>query len=61
MTGNPITPDEFYARMTELQRDKGGDLEAWHSLADNLMCDLLRQLGYDRGVDVYMASERWYA
>ena len=53
-----MTPEEFKEAMLSLDN---GDPEVSHHCADNLMCDLLEQLGYSEGVDVFIDMERWYA
>lgn len=37
------------------------DHEANHGEADDLMCALLRSLGYGDGVAVFEAGYKWYA
>lgn len=32
-----------------------------HISMDYLMCTVLRELGYDEGVDIFMNTEKWYA
>lgn len=54
-----MTPDDFKERMTELS--KGEDIEDRHVYMDNLMCDLLRELGYGDGVDIFELTGKWYA
>jgi hypothetical protein len=57
-----MTPEEFAARMRELYPQNGVyDNEQAHVRADELMCELLRSLGYGEGVDIFDAAERWYA
>lgn len=54
-----LTPEEFKLHMTAICQS--GDIEAEHVDADWLMCDLLTQLGYGEGVEIFLDSERWYA
>lgn len=54
-----MTPEQFKAEMEELA--KNGDLEDRHGLADDLMCSVLRDLGYGAGVDRFEWLEKWYA
>ena len=57
-----LTPEEFTDAMREaLERGRDEDEEQTHKRADNLMCDLLKSLGYEEGVAVYLKSGRWYA
>jgi len=38
-----------------------GDIEYDHEEADGVLCDLLRSLGYDDVVDVWVSVDKWYA
>ena len=37
------------------------DIEAAHMQADEVLCELLRDLGYIDVVDAWEAVEKWYA
>ena len=37
------------------------DIEAAHIQADEILCELLRDLGYIDVVDAWEAVEKWYA
>ena len=37
------------------------DPEQAHADADQMMCDVLRHLGYGAGVDVFLKMLKWYA
>lgn len=54
-----MTPEEFKNRMLEISDNY--DEEMAHIYADGLMCDLLRELGYGEGVDVFEDMPKWYA
>jgi hypothetical protein len=54
-----MTPEQFKRQMEKL--NTGGDIEAEHSLADRLMCEVLRELGYGDGVELFEKMEKWYA
>ena len=61
-----MTPTEFLEALKEIdkmaKRPRGyDDLEQFHSDADDLMCEILRNLGYGDGVDFFENHERWYA
>jgi hypothetical protein len=47
------------ARLVEIQ--KKHDTEKNHIEADNVLCDLLRELGYDEVVNEYREIEKWFA
>lgn len=60
----PLTPEEFTKQMQEafdvyyLEKD---DEEEVHIVMDGIMCNLLRQLGYGDGVDIFNKTPMWYA
>lgn len=72
MEPNVMMPKEFKRRM-EVQQMRSMfattfvgdsavyDLESTHIAMDNLMCEVLRSLGYDEGVDIFLNTEKWYA
>lgn len=53
------TPEEFFHAMEDIF--KSDDIEGRHVKADQLMCDLLRELGYMHGVDVFEDAYKWHA
>lgn len=69
-----MTPEEFANKMRNIIEKCNSsyiiiagephprcDAEDIHYELDMCMCDLLRELGYGEGVDVFLAQERWYA
>ena len=38
-----------------------GDIEADHEKADEILCDLLEDLGYQNLVNKFRALKKWYA
>lgn len=56
-----MTPDEAAAKMRQIRETLGGDIERAHYRADDLMGDVLAELGYGDMVDVYEDIEKWYA
>lgn len=58
-----ITPDEFTERMNYLKEHPGlkNDKEAQHIVMDALMCEVLEQLGYAEGVEIFENTPKWYA
>ncbi len=50
-----MTPADFAAKMQaiENQEDVSQDYEVTHSNADDLLCEMLIQLGYGDGVEIY--------
>lgn len=54
-----MSPDEFLEKMKKCFDNESPE---WgHINADNLMCDLLRKLGYGDGIDFFEKQERWYS
>lgn len=56
---NPKTRQEYIIRLKALRGDD--DTESAHVRADDLLCMLLINLGYDDVVAEYVAIEKWYA
>lgn len=56
---NGMTPQEFKERMAEICA--AGDEEVRHAQADDLLCELLDQLGYGEGVKIFRHTSKWYA
>ena len=56
-----LTPEEFEMLMNNNFNDSYLDQEEKHINADVLMCDVLRQLGYKAGIEVFENAEKWYS
>ncbi len=63
-----MTPEEFAAKMLEASKityshwgKEYADIEDSHAAMDDLMCNLLRSLGYGDGIDIFEKAEKWYA
>ena len=56
-----ITPEEFWLKMCTLQTKYNNNPEILHIEMDKLMCKLLRELGYGKGIDVFKRAEIWYS
>lgn len=54
-----MTPEDFKLKMLEISRN--GDIEDAHSKADDLMCELLKTLGYTDGVAIFDSMDKWCA
>lgn len=56
-------PTEFKQKMRYEQKrlDEDGDFEETHIRMDAIMCELLRNLGYGEGVDIFLKTAKWYA
>lgn len=64
------SPKIFARKMGEIadMLDKGEDAcgriidqEDAHRMADKLMCDVLRHLGFGAGVEIFENMPKWYA
>lgn len=51
---------EFYEKMLAIKEKYKDDPEVLHGEMDNLMCTLLKDLGYGDGVEVFNSSEIFY-
>ena len=58
---NAITPNELSAMLKNIKVKKGGDPEACHANADDLLCLVLKQLGYGEAVEIFDSLPKWYA
>lgn len=55
-----MTPEKFKQRMAEFFKE-GYDKEGAHGNADDLMCKVLRELGYEEGVEIFETADKWYS
>lgn len=59
------TPAEFERRMSEISEfhlpGYSCDPEWQHGEADDLMCKVLRELGYTAGVEIFERMRKWYS
>jgi hypothetical protein len=53
-----MSAEEFKTRMEEIRKED--ETEDGHIEADNLMCNLLNELGYGDGIDVFTDMPKWY-
>lgn len=58
---NNLTPKQFKEEMERLEREYSDDPECRHGAGDDLMCNLLRSLGYGEGIEIYDNWTKWYA
>lgn len=56
-----MSPKEFEERMRAIAEDPDYDEELGHGAADWLMMEVLRDLGYGAGVDIFESMDVWYA
>ena len=51
---------KIISELMELQ-DRTGDIEYAHAYADDILCGLLKRLGFADVVDAWEAVPKWYA
>ena len=61
MTKEPMTPYEFWEKMWRIKTDPDLYKETAHIAMDEVMCDLLRELGYGDGVKLFEEMPKWYS
>ena len=54
-----MKPQEFKELMEQLENLD--DPEEAHARADILMCEVLNELGYSEGIQVFEKMTKWYA
>lgn len=55
-----FSPDELLDEMKALKEEYPRSPEHFHKTADELMCDLLVELGYEKAVAFFRAEKKWY-
>lgn len=56
-----MTPEEFELKMQTLLTKCGENTEDLHIKMDELMCQALTELGYEKGVEVFENADKWYS
>ena len=56
-----LRADKFAEEIKEAAERYANDVDIAHSIADGIMCDLLRELGYGKGVDIFEDMPKWYS
>ena len=56
-----MTAEEFSKSVREIVSAYDGDAEIYHGKIDDLMEELLIELGYGEGVELLRRPARWYA
>lgn len=52
--------DEFNEKMKHISENQWRTEDA-HIEMDNVMCNTLRKLGFEKGIDIFEHTERWYS
>lgn len=55
------TPEEFEIKMQEIKNTTEGDKEMAHGKMDDLMAQVLVELGYGKGIDIFESQDKWYS
>ena len=58
ITDRVLEPQEFAEKMKSLAMDN--DPEVVHSNMDVLMCETLKALGYEEGIEIFENTDKWY-
>lgn len=53
--------ERFAEQMRVIRYSHQDDEEICHTLMDDLMCETLRSLGYEKGIDIFEETPKWYA
>lgn len=56
LVSEELTPQEFVAAMRVIA---GAEPDVGHSVADELMCRILKKHGYGEGVAIFEEMKRW--
>lgn len=56
-----MSPEEFMVNMRKIHYEYKDDLEERHIQMDTLMCELLIDLGYWEGINIFNNTEMWWA
>jgi len=54
----PMTPAQFSRKMRKAAKLK--DLERRHQRFDELMCRQLMALGFEKGIEIFSNTDKWY-
>ena len=56
-----ISPKEFAEEMKRIAEESTTDEEKCHIEMDDYICDVLRQLGFEDGVAIFIDTPKWYS
>lgn len=56
-----ITPNEFLSQLKEIDKQCNNNEETFHIQADDLICELLKSLGYGEGAEYFGNHAKWYS
>ena len=55
-----LTDEQAANKIKEWRLNESLDVDDLHMYMDNLLCNLLMQLGYKQTADMFMSVEKWY-
>lgn len=55
-----MTPERFANEMKNIYEQYHDDPEFSHMYMDDCMTELLRELGYGDGIDIFCKQDKWY-
>ena len=55
-----INPKEFAEKMGQIAEERD-DTEVCHKKMDVYICEVLRALGYEEGVEIFENTPKWYS
>ena len=53
--------EKYLSKLIEIQNKYDDDTECRHGYEDDLLCELLKELGYEEIVNQYNKTGKWYA
>lgn len=56
-----MTPKEFAEKMKEIAKFSDDDPEIAHGDADALIVQVLKEYGYQEGLEIFIKMDKWYA
>ena len=61
MAFKKTTPEEFEKELQSIIEEWHGDMEMSHRFMDDVLCRVLTENGYWKGVQVFKSQHKWYA
>jgi hypothetical protein len=56
-----MNPETFKQKMYEIRDAEHNDVETKHIDADEIMCEVLIELGYGEGITIFQKMKKWYS
>ena len=55
------TPEEFKNEMKKILEQHHNDKETFHVAADEYICDVMKALGFEEGIQIFENADKWYS